>query len=252
MATNNALNNKSSPFEVGAGDLTITSGNILLPTTTTTLGQIKIAGDEFIHALGTGNTFIGYQCGNLGLTTGSATYNTGIGRQTLDRVEAGNANTCIGALSAVFLINGTWNTFLGTQGGYSIGNGSFNCSLGANSLYHLNGGSYNIGIGTFSSSAGGGSAYTGTESSNIAIGHLGTVGESNVIRIGTQGSGNGQQQDTWIAGVYTMGSALGATQKVVIVDSTGKVGSATVLPPALGGKNTISESTTSNTVVKEI
>ena len=80
MATNNALNNASSPFTVSSGnlvvttgnvstsagsitsattltassgDVTITSGNLLLPMTTSTVGQISFAGRRYFHIYGT-------------------------------------------------------------------------------------------------------------------------------------------------------------------------------------------------------
>jgi len=78
MATNNALNNASSPFTVSSGnlvvttgnmstsagsitaattltassgDVTVTSGNLLLPMTTSTIGQIKIIKEGEINAV---------------------------------------------------------------------------------------------------------------------------------------------------------------------------------------------------------
>jgi len=68
-----------------------------------------------------------------------------------------------------------------------------------------------------------GTSYT-NESNNILIGNTGTAADANTIRIGTEGSGSGQQTDsTYIAGIYN--GSFGATNGVVIVDNTGKLGS---------------------------
>lgn len=128
---------------------------------------------------GSSNTAIGFESMRLTTTGGN---NTGCGFETLFNLISGNNNTAVGGLA---LGNLTTPAFMAN-----------NTAIGANSLQHVLTGVSNIGIG-FSA----GISYTSTESNNIIIGNSGTLGESNVIRIGTQGTGIGQQNQTFIAGV---------------------------------------------------
>lgn len=70
-----------------------------------------------------------------------------------------------------------------------------------------------------------------TGASNITIGNVGSVGESNVIRIGTQGSGAGQQNTCFIAGIE--GVTVSTPQIVTINPSTGQLGSQPTSPSVL-------------------
>jgi len=79
-------------------------------------------------------------------------------------------------------------------------------------------GEYNIGLGYNS-----GSAYTGTESSNIAINNIGVAAESNVIRIGTNGGAAGQQNKAFIAGIRGVTTAV-ADAIPVLIDSAHQLG----------------------------
>ena len=207
MATINISNNASAPFTVSAGAFTvtsgnavITSGNVTLPTTTSSVGQILINGATFIHATG-GSFYGGFGAGNFTLT-------------------GGTTNVCVGSNAGNALTSATDSTFIGANAGLKVTTGIGNSFLGSGAGSAIVGGGYNLCLGYNS-----GSSYTGSESSNITLMNSGTVGESNVIRIGTQGSGNGQQNNCWIAGVYSPGTAPGATQNAVMVDSTGKLGS---------------------------
>jgi hypothetical protein len=81
-----------------------------------------------------------------------------------------------------------------------------------------------------------GSNYTGAESFNILLGNLGTLGESGVTRIGT----NGNQTEVFIAGIDGVNVGSVAT---VVTESGDKLGTA-VLTGAAGititpGANTI-------------
>jgi hypothetical protein len=87
-------------------------------------------------------------------------------------------------------------------------NAAFGCQIGGALLT----GSRNTFLGTAAGSQSVGAAYTSSESNNILIGHTGITGESNVTRIGTQGSGNGQQNQCFLAGVLNTNS--GRTLKV--------------------------------------
>jgi hypothetical protein len=120
-----------------------------------------------------GNTIIGKSAGNNSISAGT---NTGLGTFVFDNLTSGSGNVSIGASTNIS--TGANNTILG-QGAYASGNGSRNILIGS----------------------GAGSAFTTTESSNIVMGSLGTITLNNSIIIGTQGSGSGQQNKCFIAGI---------------------------------------------------
>ena len=117
--------------------------------------------------------------------------------------------------------SGTDNASVGTSTLESITTGDCNTAVGDNALPTLTTGSDNIAVGTQS-----GSNYTGNESDNILLGHPGTMGENATIRIGTA-----TQTTAYIEGIH--GVTLvgdGSTQKSVIIDSNGQLGSAVSFP----------------------
>ena len=63
---------------------------------------------------------------------------------------------------------------------------------------------------------------TGSESNNILLGAavLGTASESNVIRIGNNGSGSGQQNKCFVAGI----AGITVTGSAVLCSATGQLG----------------------------
>lgn len=202
------------------------------------------------------------------LTTGMD--NVGIGFQSLLSNTSGTENTAVGSLSADVLTTGSENTAIG-YGAYSgatnasgniaigvtalsgavvspaannlaIGNesllllttGSDNVALGDHSLSALTTGGTNIALGVLA-----GSAIT-TTSNNINIGHPGIVADANTIRIGISGSGTGQQNKTFIAGIAGV-TVPGNLNFVTIDTATGQLGS-----EAGGGGGPITSVTTSN------
>lgn len=150
------------------------SKNLLLSATSATAGQIKIGGSLALHTAGGHDNIFAGQAGNTAVT---AVGTSGLGFQSLLLLTSGNNNTACGANSLNALLTGTTN-----------------CVFGASS----------------------GTAYTSSESNNICIGFdvTGTVAESNVTRIGVQGT----QTLCVIAGVYGETAAAG---NVVAVSSTG-------------------------------
>jgi len=101
----------TTTVEVGNGDLTVDIGNVLLPTTTATTGQIKINSLRFLHNFGgTGNTFVGPNSGNFTLTN---TENTGVGGNTLSSLTTGGGNVAVGMDSSSSVTTGSVNTTLG-------------------------------------------------------------------------------------------------------------------------------------------
>lgn len=157
-----------------------------------TTSETVAVGAFALQAASTGSEMaIGYRS-LVACTTGLR--NISIGSNTLEALTTGSGNTCLGSNAAQDLISGDDNTF--------IGKGVIN---------NLTTGSNNIAIGSSAASA-----YTTSESSNIIIGNAGVVGESNTMRLGTQGTGAGQQSQTHIAGVINTVSG-----RVVKVTSPG-------------------------------
>jgi len=191
---------------VTTGDVDVSSGSLKLPTTTSADGQIIQNGTRLIHSYGLAadyNVFIGNSSGNFTLTPGTAKYNFGFGYNTLNGLTSGSRNVCIGTSSGANISTGEYNT--------TIGNATFSNGVST--------GSYNTCIGQAS-----GYSYTSSESSNVCIANTGTVSESNTIHIGTQGTGNGQQDTTYIAGIYGV-TPTGGNDGLVVTDSNGQLGS---------------------------
>ena len=185
-----------------------------------TTGNIQIGGDRFIHAYGTANTFIGQLSGNTTLNVGLAVDNTGIGFETLFSVTTGQLNAAGGMQSMQQLTTSSGNAAWGFQALNALTSGSgLNTALGRSSLLFLQTGDNNTCLGYNS-----GSAYITNESSNIIIGSntVGTIGDNNVIRIGTQGGASGQQNRCFIAGI--VGVTTSNSQLVTIDSTTGQLG----------------------------
>lgn len=201
-----------------------TAGNAFTaPTDCTLLGN----GAGAAISTSSNCTFIGSAAGTL--TTGGN--NTGVGFNVLAANVAGVATTAVGAncFSRISGSSSGNSTGLGVQAGqgFVTGNGSNVCigsavgsgNGGANSLT----GSENVFIG--SSFTFGANSYTGSESSNIIIQNAGTVGDNNTIRIGTSGSGSGQQNSCFIAGTYNV--TPGTAWRPIVINSSAQIGTAT-------------------------
>ena len=159
------------------------SGNVNIVTANTTVKFAGTANTE-TEDFGISNLLMG----SSGPSIAGATNNVGLGLNALNALTAGVSNTAVGSSSLSSYTTGSANA------------GS-NVSIGASALTSLTTGKNNISIGASSSSA-----YVGAESSNICIGNAGVAAESNVIRIGTQGTGTGQQTDCYLAGVLRTSS----------------------------------------------
>ncbi len=142
---------------------------------------------------GSQNTIVGT---GIGLN-GVGSNNTFVGYSIAGLATPGTNNTAIGSQSAGGL-TGSNNTFLGVKSGVVLASGSNNTFLGANSGFNL---------------------FSGN--SDIYLANGGVDGENNVIRIGTQGTSAGQQNQVYIAGIN--GSTI-SNGSPVLVDSAGKLG----------------------------
>lgn len=155
-----------------------------------------------------GNTFVGMNAGNFSLAGGAGNAsNNGLGDGVLSSLTTGYQNNAIGAFTLNKVTTGVNNTAIGHNAGYNSGGGT-----------GLTTGSYNVIIG-----ADAGDSYTGAESSNILISHVGVVSENNTIHIGTTGSGSGQQNKFFAAGIR--GVTPDTNDGIpVFVSSTGQLG----------------------------
>lgn len=207
----------------GSGNTATVSldNDINLPATNAggTQGVYKIGGADFLFGYGPTNTFVGGSAGNTTLTVGSALDNTGVGNNSLGSLTTGDHNTAVGAQSLTNDTTGFDNVAVGYLSLTALTTGESNTAVGTNSLENLVSGTENIAIGF-----GAGSALNGAQTSNIYIGSAGNVADDNTIRIGTQGSGAGEQDSCFIAGIA--GVTVGGTPNFVTIDTTtGKMGS---------------------------
>lgn len=169
-----------------------------------------------LQAISTGedSTGIGYQCMN----NNTAAANVAMGRAALFSNTSGTGQTAIGHFS-LSQATGSNNTALGHTAGRFLTTGIENVLIGGFALASgvATSVSYNTIVGYNSASQ-----YTSTESSNVLIKNIGTTGDNNKIRIGTQGTGNGQQNNCFIAGI--VGVTVANQTPVVINSSTGELG----------------------------
>jgi hypothetical protein len=236
MATNNGLNHSSAPFTVTSGDLSVSSGNINMPTPTSSIGVYNINGFRFMYEYGA-STFLGRASGKF---TASGTDNIGIGVNSAQALSTGAYNTLIGNSAGIAINSGSQNCALGSYSFVTATSAENNIAIGSGidpaidvggPLAQLTTGRSNIAIGSCISSnpsTGAGYNYINGESSNIILGGmtLGTATESNVMRLGTSGSSEGEINTTYIAGVY--GVNAGSIANVATVATTGKFGTAAI------------------------
>jgi hypothetical protein len=180
-------------------------------------------------ALGMGDRAVA-QCfvcsdGNQNTAAGSyalANYPTGVsntasGYRALYANSTGANNTALGSNSLYSNSTGKGNDALGANALFSNTTGIRNLGIGSNALLSNVSGSYNIGIGFDAGS----NQNTGTD--NIYIANTGVAGESQTLRLGTQGSsgvvGSGILT-AYIAGVATSQ----VTGSAVYVTASGQLG----------------------------
>jgi hypothetical protein len=176
------------------------------------LGSNTAEGENALLLLTTGccNTALGFQA-LFSNTTGS--FNTATGGGALSSNTTVDNNTANGLNALRFNTTGDNNTATGLNALAFNSTGSSNTATGFLALNKTSGSS-NIALGA---SAG---ANLTTGDNNIDIGNAGVAGESNTIRIGTQGT----QTAAYIAGV----SGVTITGDPVVIDNTGHLGTADI------------------------
>jgi len=217
------------------------TGNLRLPSTTSTAGIIKVGADRFIHSYGEGNTFIGKNAGNLTMT---GNYNTANGYGALYSNTTGNTNTVNGYYALYSNTTGWGNTangyyalYLNTTGYYNTANGrsalyynstgNWNTANGQGALYLNTTGSYNTADGFFA-------LYHNTDSFNTANGYYALYSNTT----GSYNTALGYYADV-SSGNLTNATAIGANAVVaasnsLVLGGTGayavKVGIGTTIP----------------------
>jgi hypothetical protein len=213
-------------------------------------GDISIAGDSGIM---TGSSFTiyanqaGNACGQTVLFSNSGTtstfsvtdgsYNTMVGSGSGAAGYTASYCTAFGANTLSMITDDSYHAAFGVGALQNSQDSQYNSAFGVNSLNAVTSGGGNTGVGygaglnlqtgNYCTLIGynAGSAYTSTESSNVVLGSVGVVGESNVLRIGDPGSGSGQVNAAYIAGIY--GNSPSSAQ-MVIINSSGQLGSQSI------------------------
>lgn len=255
------VNGSGEVSTIGGAAITVINGNTGSISGSTVTIEASNAGEsvafnnsgtvsQFVLTDANSNTFLGANCG-----AAAATFNTGVGDGCMSGATSGTTrntafgisalqgsistdNVAIGYHSGIAITTATANTAVGASSlasnilsgentaiGYAalgnfVGPGGFeglNVAIGAAALDGAITGTNNIGIGALC-----GSNWAGAESNNIIIGNAGVVSEANTTRIGTQGSGAGQQNKCFIAGIT--GVTVSNQQFVIIDSTTGQLG----------------------------
>jgi hypothetical protein len=218
-----------------------------MPQNQNSINQQVVNNSIITLAVGPLSTFLGDSAGSH-ITSGQ--HNTGVGAGALDSTTIGGNNTAVGHEAMINNVSGNSNVAVGysaltnnnndnnTAVGFAAlaanSSGTQNTALGYGALATTISGSHSTGLGgnslidatgDFNCAVGynSGTAYTGSESNNIVISNVGVLGESNVLRIGTQGSGAGEQNICYIAGITGATPVSGNTPQVVLCDNTGNL-----------------------------
>lgn len=214
----------SADFTVDSTGFVSSSGSSSLTfdgdsgTATPSGGAITIYADQAVANCGATVAFV-----NTGSTStlnvSDSSLNTIVGNLSGNHPYAGSATTAFGYGNLITSsVTNAFVTCLGSQSMVSATNCQNIISIGFENLVNVTSGSSIICIGNES-----GGNYSSAESSNIIINNSGVTGESNVIRIGTQGSSSGQQDSCYIAGI-TGASPVGANvPEVTLCDNTGNL-----------------------------
>jgi trimeric autotransporter adhesin len=182
----------------------------------------------FSNTTGNGNTANGVRAlfsnttGSLNTATGflalagvnmTGSKNTANGSEALFRNRSGSKNTANGFESLSKNTTGSQNTATGYAALEHNMTGSNNTANGSEALENNTTGSNNIALGVLAG------ANLTIGDNNIDIGNRGVGGDSQTIRIGTEGT----QQDTYIAGIREV-TTQNADAIPVLIDSAGQLG----------------------------
>jgi hypothetical protein len=236
-----ALTNNTASFNSAFGGLALFSNISGSQNSAVGWGALR----ENIY--GFANTAVGYNAltNNLGTfpppDPNIGSRNTAVGSEALYNNTNGHHNTAIGSSALFSNTTSIDNVALGSDALYSNMDGDANTAIGVSGLLHNTTGIENtaIGPGALSTNTTGNSnialGYAAglhtTGSFNIDIGNEGVAGESNTIRIGTEGL----HTVTLIAGIWGTPIVGGAT---VVVNGNGQLGVAAIASSLPGSHST--------------
>lgn len=142
-----ALKRSSTELQVRLADdsafAPLSASLFKLPTTTSTVGQLQINGNRFVHAYGTRNAFFGENSGNFTLT---GTDNVALGNGATTLLTTGSNNLAVGTGTLQKTSTGEQNVAVGSYSLQENTGGSSNTAIGGSTL-NKNSGSHNIAIG---------------------------------------------------------------------------------------------------------
>jgi hypothetical protein len=164
------------------------------------------------------NTTLGKLAGNAALLLDGGSENTTFGASAGASLGEAGSCTLIGYNSGSTMTSDSNQTGIGANSLALANNGQGNTAGGFNCLNSITSGSYNTAYGLNS-----GALYTGTESSNILIANGGVLGESHIMRLGTQGSSAGEVNKAFMAGITGATPTSGNTPQVVLCDNAGQL-----------------------------
>lgn len=145
---------------VPTAELQLVGGNIDIPATTSTTGQITQAGTPLLHTFGTDGTFFGIGAGNFTMTGGD---NEGIGFNVLMANTSGIDDTGVGSQALRANTTGSMNFAGGFAALLNNTTGSNNMAVGSDTLVTNTTGSDNVAIGL-------NSQFNANASDNVTIG----------------------------------------------------------------------------------
>ena len=211
--SNNVSVGISAGTKINSGDANISIGKLSNGVLTTGSDNIAIGfGALDANVSSAANIAIGSNA----LTACTSAGNVAIGVAAAGTLTSGERTVAVGN-NALIVATGTGNTAIGYQSLVSLTTGIENTGVGDTTGTFLLTGDYNIAIGKNA-----GTGWTGAETSNIAIGHDGFVGDSNIIRLGEQGTGASEVNSCFIAGI--VGVTVSNAVSVVIDSTTGEMG----------------------------
>ena len=166
------------------------------------------------NTIGNNNTASGFQALNGSATGNMGNNNTAIGTQTVYSNTTGGNNTAFGVPALYSNTTGNDNLAAGVYALAFNTTGNSNTSSGYEALISNTTGSNNIALGATA-----GFNLSGARNNNILIGHMGTSGDSNLIRMGSLAN----QSSFFAAGIR--GITTGMKNAVpLLIDGNGQLG----------------------------
>ena len=217
---------------LGVAKSIFAGGNINIPATTSTAGQITQAGTRLLHTFtpsnqtapadGT-NTWVGQGAGNFALLTNAGNnyegcYNVAVGKGSLVALTTGFANVAVGNGCGTLINSGYYNSIIGDRAGTKITNGFRNLLFGSIAGSEITTGASNLVFGHYAGAllaSGGSNLFFGPYGAKSCGGTI-SSGSNNVF-LGVDSDGTNASNQTGLgmgtttAGSYSTAVGSGAT-----------------------------------------